>query len=283
MAATSSVYALMNPTDYIKERLKKYDKDTLVPEEDFNDIVTSVQMQFKLSAADASKLFHELNGPDRVAEPRPIGVGKEHVWPAQERGNGTRARPGLAAEPKSSLHPLSSIELVSLKKGDRVYMMQDAQAPWGGSYHGVILHVNRDNTLDILDEETGAVYLTQRHELARPPRSKESPKDVRDQSRRVGDPSGLMDSPRDVGSNSATRSRTTPWDAKGQEGKGDGTVYPVDGMFKEAADYSDLLSKIVKEYGISVAEDVVKYVRGEIMKPSLELKTVLRRYDLERM
>lgn len=271
----------MNPTKYITDRLRKYDKAELVPEEDFNEIVANVQMQFKLSAEEASKLFHKLAGPDRVAEPRPIGVGKEHVWPAMDRANGTRPRPGLAAEPKSSLHPLSSNELVNIEKGNRVYMLADDSSPWGAAYNGVIILVNRDNTLDILDEDTGAMHQQQRRDLARLPRST-SPKDVRDQSRRVGDPAGMMDGQKDVGSNSSTRSRTVSWDPMGQEGKGDGTVYPVDGMFKEA-DYSELLNKIVKEYGISVTENVVKYLRGEVVKPSLELKAVLRRYDLERM
>lgn len=146
--------------EFIQKELKKYGEET-IPYNDFCVLVDSVAHSSDMSVEEATKLVYKFVDPSRIGTQEHPYAGNKYQGQKNAVNFGSRPAGDLAEPKRSSAQPLSRIELVSYQKGDRVYVNKDDQAPWGAAYTGFIVSVNSDNTLDILDEMSGVVNISQ--------------------------------------------------------------------------------------------------------------------------
>ena len=260
--------------DFIREKLKLF--QLIVPLTDFRDITVTVAREFRVPLEIAETLVDKLKGNLQLGMPMGEYEGQSTAVPFGRVG------PGWQAEPKSSQNPLGQIELTSVKPPEKeliiVRVKSNPEAPWGAAYNGIIVNVNKDDTFDIRDADTGEIYLRQPSKLVVNPLA-QGRKDIRDQR---GDKSSDPWGKSDVGGDFKREYPNTQWMPSGQADK---DVKNPKSLFKEANDkfYEYLFSNIVKEYGESAAYDAIKYLNKEIVNPSIELKAILRQYNLERL
>jgi Fe-Mn family superoxide dismutase len=211
---------MTNPEEHISDSLAKL--GPIISYDDFSDLATSVAHIYSIPLEEATQLIHKLRGDKQIGsqEFQNHGFGKNNLWQGQNAAHGFGSRPpGDLAEPKSSLGPLSKLELFSYKKGDIVRVVNNTQAPWGGEYKGVIEHINAQDTFDIRDLSTGVLNVNQPAHLLRNPLGEGRP-DVRVQQRRVGDPKGMGESQLDSGDINIKREYpANSWMPAGQSGK----------------------------------------------------------------
>lgn len=211
---------MTTPEEQIKTKLAEF--AGVIPYNDFTNLATSVAHIYSIPLEEATALIHKLRGKTEIGsqEFENQGFGKNNLWDGQDRAHNFGHRPpGDLAEPKSSLRPLSKLELFSYKKGDIVRVVNNDQAPWGGEYKGVIEAINAQNTFDIRDVATGVLNVNQPAHLLRNPLG-EGRQDVRVQQRRVGDPKGMGEGQSDSGDPNTKREMPSMYMMpRGQEGK----------------------------------------------------------------
>lgn len=229
------------PEEYIKDKVNGFAK--VIPYDAFCDIAVFVAHNFEMKLDEATQLIHSLRGDKEIGSQEYTwkGFGKNNKWQGQEAAqNFSKTNPGELAEPKASLGPLSSIEILSYKKDDIVRVLKNDQAPWGAEYTGVIEQIKPHNAFDIRDLSTDELYVDQPAHLLRNPIGEGRP-DVRIQQRRVGDPKGMGESQLDNGDPNAIREYPNQnWMPNGQADKD--VKNPKSQFYKEA-------SHVLKEFG----------------------------------
>lgn len=240
----------MDEIEFITKKLGEF--GSIIPYDAFNDLVTSVAHNYKLSLSQANKLVHSLRGSKEVGsqEFNTQGIGNDKVWHGQDIAvNFGSNQPGHLAEPKSSLKQPINV-------GDRVRV---PASTWATAYTGVIERINDNNTVDIRDEATGSITKSVSLDSLGNPLAT-GRYDIRDQRRRVGDPCGLMDGPLPIGQEEV-RERTTPWAPKGQEGKD--VKNPESLFYKEARAKFTIgeevtldIPALIRHYEVPVAQAV---------------------------
>ena len=264
------------PEEYVRKASEKY-KGDIIPYTEFCDLATSLEHMYKLPAEAATAVIYTIIKPEQMGT-------QEHSY-AGDKYEGQKAAvnfgmpsPGNLWGPKASLNPIASTELATpvLNVGDRVRVKKNDQAPWGAEYIGVIERINKDKTLDIRDESTGALNLAESPMLLGNPIAS-GDKDARRRSGPIVEKRSPAEERRDKNYFS------TPAGHKADDVKNQG--YPQSNFNKEAADklYSSLLTKIVLEYDKEISNEVVAYLEGHIIKPSRELHAILIRYNLVRL
>jgi hypothetical protein len=210
---------------FILEALKKFTE--IVPYNDFRDLSANVCAQFHLPIAQTDLLISMLARGLNLQLGMPEGT-----YEGQKAAlNFSKSRPGSTAEP---------IRKMALSKEEElppcVRVEPDDQAPWGAGFVGVIKHINKDNTFDIIDIKTNELCTN-----INPKRVKGNPlargrEDLRVQQRRVGDPPGLGESHTDVGGNFKREYPNSQWMPSGQADKD--IKNPQSAFYKEANDDS---------------------------------------------
>jgi hypothetical protein len=186
---------------------------------------------------------------------------------------------GPVSRPESLGEGKVTLKKVAFKVGDEVRVKKNEQAPWGAEYTGVIEKINKDNTLDIRDIDTGTLNTSQPSRLLAVPMGDGRP-DLRIQQRRVGDPKGMGESAGDVGGHEVKQDYPNAnWEPQGHAGQ---EVKNPQSMFYKEGDklLTFLLTSIAKESGTTSATEVKNYLDGKISSPSRSLKEILRKYNI---
>jgi len=190
-----------------------------------------------------------------------ITVGTQEItllrkYPGQERVVPfSKGNPGSLAEPMNSHHADLDLQI-----GDYVSIAADT---WRAKFEGVIKNI-RKNLYDVVDFQTGILYENIPHSLISKPVAKGRPI-APPQYRRVGDPLGFMDSPRDSGDTNVTRTwPSTFMPPAGQEG--DTVKNPFNPFYSMLDDI-----------------EIKSYLKGEKINLSKEATTKLNTLSLFRL
>jgi len=235
--------------------LDKVDRRNPLPYDVFNEIVTFAIPKFKFTSIEeaSKKIIDELKELG-------ISVGTQEVtlqerWPGQQRsvpfGKGS---PGFLAEPMNSHHAN-----VSFKVGDYVVVEADT---WRDKFEGIIRNI-KNMSVDVEDCQTGVLYEDLPIKLISKPLAKGRPI-APPQYRRVGDPLGLMDSPRDVGDTNMVRT----WPSE---------------FFPPMGQENDTVVNPSNVFFTSLTDEAKRYLEGKEVSLSAELILELNKKGLIRL
>lgn len=248
----------MDISQYILGYIKDF--TSVIPYDDFSRICSFINQTYKMSNEQASEAVL------KEAEKLNLTVGSQefatdHKWDGQAKvipfGLGYR----------NLYNPLSSKDF---KEGDTIELLYESGDLLGP---GLIVKKYDNETFNVKDF-TGMIYDKVPASRIRVPIAK-GRSIAPPQYRRVGDPLGYMDSPRDVGDNTVTREYPGAFFIpKGEEGKY--VVNPPD-LF-----YSSLIKDVQEKYGKDASEKFQRYLEGKIAEDT-EVISIFNKYGLKKV